>query len=92
MACIEPYFLGSGKITKVLTSNDYYQPTRYSYFLGTGTTTNPEYLANNNFFTSYDFGNNNHIPLTGYEHSSTKLFKSYLKSANNSFFYSVIQL
>ncbi len=55
LACIEPYFLGSGlvKVIKTYDELDDKIPSLYSYYLGY--TNSSEYLANNNFFTSYDF-------------------------------------
>ena len=69
----------------MLSSGDYYQPTVYSYYLGWSTST--EYNSNNNFFTSFDFNNSTHTPITGYEHMTIKLVRSYINSVkNNSFF------
>ena len=77
-ADVQPTMVGVGTLNKIINGADLLQPSVYSYLLGWSGVTSNEYDVNNNTFTTYDFGNENHIPATGFEHCVNYMTRGYV--------------
>lgn len=73
-ACVTPLINRIGEITKIILSSSLLQPTQYRYYLGYNNTIKQE--SNDSVFTTYDFGEKKHIPITGSMHAINKVIQS----------------
>jgi hypothetical protein len=73
---------GVGTLHKIINSVDLLEPSVYSYLMGYTASGTNEYLANNNFFTSYDYNNETHTPVTGFEHLTKHVTRGYVVGSN----------
>jgi hypothetical protein len=71
-ACLDLY-MDVGTIASITLSTNLKQPSSYLYFMGYNSDPARKDIANNEFFTTYDFKKKKHNPLTGYEHALWKL-------------------
>jgi hypothetical protein len=74
-ACLEPAMI-TGKISKIINQSSLVQPTSYLYLMGYDD--NEWVPSNDDVFSFYDWNNNIHIPITGYQHGTQKLSPGYL--------------
>jgi hypothetical protein len=81
-ADVQPTMVGVGTLNKIINGADLLQPSVYSYLLGWSGLTSNEYDVNNNTFTTYDFGNERHIPATGFEHCVNYMTRGYVGGSN----------
>ena len=77
-ADVHPTMVGVGTLNKIINGADLLQPSVYSYLLGWSGLTSNEYDVNNNTFTTYDYGNERHIPATGFEHCVNYMTRGYV--------------
>jgi hypothetical protein len=73
---------GVGTLHKIINNVDLLEPSVYSYLMGYTASGTNEYLANNNFFTSYDYNNETHTPVTGFEHLTKHVTRGYVVGSN----------
>jgi hypothetical protein len=73
---------GVGTLHKIINNVDLLEPSVYSYLMGYTASGTNEYLANDNFFTSYDYNNETHIPVTGFEHLTRHVTRGYVVGSN----------
>jgi hypothetical protein len=81
-ANVQTSMVGVGTIYKIINNSDLLEPSVYSYLMGHTASGNSEYLANNDFFTTYNYGNETHIPITGYEHLVNQVTRGYVLGSN----------
>jgi hypothetical protein len=74
-ACLEPTMI-TGKITKIINQANLVPPSSYLYLMGYSDSGFVQ--SNNSVFTFYDWNNDVHIPLTGYQHATLKLAPGYV--------------
>jgi len=80
-ANVHPTMVGVGTLHKIINNTDLLQPSVYSYLLGWSGSTSNEYDVNNNTFTLFDFGNNKHLPATGFEHCVNYMTRGYVEGS-----------
>lgn len=70
-ACVEPIYEGLGKVSKIFSNASLDQPQQYRYYMGYDSTIKRE--SNDSVFTQYNFSDEKHYPITGFQHATQKL-------------------
>lgn len=70
-ACVEPIYEGLGKVSKIFSNASLDQPQQYRYYMGYDSTVKRE--SNDSVFTQYNFNDEKHYPITGFQHATQKL-------------------
>jgi hypothetical protein len=81
-ANVHASMVGVGMLHKIIDNTSLLEPSVYSYLMGYTPSGTSEYLANNNFFTTYDFSKETHIPITGFEHLVNHVTRGYVTGSN----------